>query len=401
MPGIAVARHCTPEELKGYFDRRSREYENQFKVEQLPDRRIRLTFPGTKWLFNLKVTLRVYDGQWSGAGDLDLNPTRFLALASATRDPSISPEVNSIDLMKHIGSSVVRFTLDGKDNCIPDVAVPMAVQTDWPQLLQSYASAVLATLSEIAGTLHDYDLEDRRHEPLLRLTPLHDWTLKQAEIYVEMHEPQAPLKVAAIADHGRSLANLFTVENHGRAATFGEMRIANMPAMFVNLGAEGVNLSVYAKAFDRVRVEVRYNRYPLKSCRLTRGHFSKSPDFIADIIRGVRADGVRRISKFLAGYEASRGKSSPHLLALVGLLGTITRVCKGDPGRTNRLLTLLILNNGLSRTGHQEFQDAIDVLLQSGILRQARATLRARRIDYVVSPYYGSAMQALRSLSPS
>ncbi|WP_132251343.1 hypothetical protein [Methylobacterium segetis] len=399
VPGINVSCACEHAELKAYLDRRSREYDGSFEVEQLPNRSLRVTFPANRWLFNLQITIRWQDGLWSGAGALELNTTRLFASAGDTRDLAASPEVNRIDLMRPPGLSPIRaLTLDGSDNFVPNPLVPMAIRTDWPRLTQSYAAAVLDVVTETIGTVHDLDLTSRSHEPLLRLPPFDRWTLKHAEVYAEFKEAEAPLRVAEIAEHGRSLAALFAVENHGRLPTHGMSRTGNMPAMKIGLGASGVDLSIYAKAHDRLRVEVRYTSAPLKACRLTKGDYAGSFTFVENVLAGVRGNAAARITRFLKAYVTSRGSAAPRLTALVTLLSAVSHACGTDLGLMNRVLSLLIVHNGLSRTSDERIQQIVDTLIQSGVLRQGRATLRSRRTEYLLAPHYGAAMASLRGL---
>lgn len=399
LPGINMSYACAHEDLKGYLGKRSREYEGPFEVEQLPNRSLRVTFPATRWLFNLQITISLRDGLWSGAGALELNTTRLFASVGDTRDLAASPVVNHIDLMRPPGLNLNRaLTLDGSDNFVPAPLIPMAIQTDWARLTQSYAAAVLDFVTETLGTVHDFDLAGHSHEPLMRLPPFDRWTLKHAEIYAEFKDADAPLRVAEIAEHGRSLSDLFAVENHGKLPTHGMSRTGNMPAMKIGLGAAGVDLSIYAKAHDRLRVEVRYTRVPLKACRLTKDHYSRSPAFVEDVLAGVRENAAARITRFLKAYETSRGSAAPRLTALVTLLSAVSHACGSDLGLMNRVLSLLLLHNGLSRTSDERIQPVADALIQSGFLRQSRVTLRLRRTEYILAPYYGAALTSLRAL---
>ncbi|MCK2053804.1 hypothetical protein [Methylobacterium sp. 37f] len=357
-----------------------------------------MTFPAKRWLFNLQITISLRDGMWSGAGTLELNTTRLFASVGHIRDLAASPEVNRIDLMRPIGLNLNRaLTLDGNDNFVPDHLASMAIRTDWARLTQTYAAAVLDVVAETVGTVHDLEA-GQSQDPLLRMPPFDRWTMQQAEVYVEFKEAGAPLRVADIAEHGRSMADLFAVENHGVLPTHGMSRTGNMPAMKIGLGAAKVDLSIYAKAHDRLRVEVRYTGAPLKACRLTKGHYSGSQAFIEDVLVGVRGNAAARITHFLRAYVTSRGSASPRLPALVTLLNVISQACGNDLRLMNRVLSLLIVHNGLSRTSDERIQQIADTLIQSGVLRQGRATLRARRTEYILAPYYGSALTSLRAL---
>lgn len=399
LPGINVSCACAHEDLKGYLSTRSREYEGPFEVEQLPNRSLRVTFPATRWLFNLQITISLRDGLWAGAGALELNTTRLFASVGDTRDLAASPVVNRIDLMRLPGLNLNRaLTLDGSDNFVPAPLIPMAIQTDWARLTQSYVAAVLDVVTETLGTVHDLDLAGGSHEPLMRLPPFDRWTLKHTEVYAEFKDANAPLRVAEIAEHGRSLSAHFAVENHGKLPTDEMSRTGNMPAIKIGLGAAGVDLSIYAKAHDRLRVEARYTRAPLRACRLTKDRYSGSPAFVEEVLAGVRGDAASRITRFLKAYETSRGSAAPRLTALVTLLSAVSHACGTDLGLMNRVLSLLIVHNGLSCTSDQRLQEIADTLIQSGLLRQNRATLRLRRTEYVLASYYGAALASLRAL---
>lgn len=317
LPKVGILQACDPDELTHYLHRRRDDCERLFDVERPSRRRIRIVFRGSKWLFNLQLSIGLIDGRWTGAGDLDLNPTR-LVRSVGLHHGLPTEHINVFHLMRTHEQTPLPDTLDGKDNYIPDVLVPEVIQLDWPSLVQNYAAAVLQNVAEVLGTLHDYDIYNPQHLPFVQLPSLHDWTLRYAEVYVELREPEALLQVAAISEHGRSLANLFSAENHGRVPTTSEMRVSNMPAMLIKLGAEGVDLSVYAKTFERLRVEVRYKKYPMRLCRLNRSSYPKSPAFIAQVLRDVRANAMQRTTKFLQGYDRSRGSaplSCSHLSA--------------------------------------------------------------------------------------
>ncbi len=63
-----------------------------------------------------------------------------------------------------------------------------------------------------------------------------------------------------------------------------------------------------------------------------------------------------------------------------------------------RVLTLLILNSGMSHTNDKRLQAVTDFLIRSDVLRQVDTTLRASRADYAVAPRFRATLRALKTL---
>ena len=392
--GLSVP--CDPDGLPRFLRRQGHLERSDLVVDRLPTGAIRLAFPSTSWLFRLEITLRYSDGRWSGAGSFEANATRLLANTGDRHDFSNIDEFHAAELSTSPAIRTAPETLDGKDNFVPNALLRVALNTDWCALAQVYLNSVFLAVHQVIGSVHEFN-GTPQHTPLLLMPGPHQWVLREVEFYQEFEDDNAPMRVAEIAEIARGLTSEFGVDEHG-PAIFGERRIENMPSMQLSLGRAGIHLSVYAKAFNRIRMEVRYKKYPIKACGLSRASYVNANTWFCDMLRDIQRDAVRRLDLFMSGYRSQRGGDPGSLVSLAICLPKIAEACLGEENYSYKILSLLIMNGALTGAGDARMQRVIDRLVESRVLHQVRTSPRSSTRDYPLTPRFRRSLQRLRPL---
>lgn len=256
-------------------------------------------------------------------------------------------------------------------------------------------------MHESLGTVQQFTQPGSETDPLIRLPPTHQWTLKEAEVYYEFRDVDAALKVAAISGLSRSLARTFNEYDYGdtsERAVPGVRRDTNMPSVHIGLGAENVYLAIYAKASERIRLEVRYKRYPLRACRLDRASFTSRDTFVRDVLVDIIANATRRMNRFLSAYRSHQSDWEAGLVPLVSAVSCAASSSGANLGVLNRVLALLITHGGLSRCTDPRMQAVIDALVSANILRQVETSLRPSASEFALTPLYATSFRRLREM---
>ena len=411
ISGITLRLPCNRDDLRPYLEQRRSLHDNRFTVEGPSTGKVFIRFRRSTWHFDLKITLTYLEGRWVGAGSLELNPTRLLATAGDNYDGDFASRVNEIDLLPPYPPSP-RLSLDGRKNFIPTRHLATAINCDWPTLCQSNVDAVLRVLSETIGSAQEFRHESGDFEPLVRMPPCGRWAMKEAEVYYEFRDADAPLQVAAISQVVRGLTGEFSEDAYGadqRSIVTRVARTANMPSVRiglpsvrVGLGAEDIYLAVYAKATDRVRLEVRYKRYPItRGARLPAARFASSEAPVSDMLSGLIANATRRINRFLRAYRTHTVGSEASLVRMVLALVNVAAASQSssgevDSGTLRRVMTLLIAHGGMSRSENPAIQQVIDALVLSRVLQRVDLTLRPTASEFTVSPAYSDTFRLFR-----
>lgn len=400
---VSIAPGGSSDDLFAYLQDVRAEESDLFTVERPGNnpRSLRIEFKSRRWLFGLRLNLRMDRGRWVGAGTLDLNATRMFAGLAANRAPDDDDlTVETSDLMRLLPDfDPARATLDGGDNFVPDQCLARAINLNWPRHVQNYVNAVHTVVTEFLRPARNFHRSDT-DEWLLRLPPPQDWSLKQIEIYCEVADPNALLRVNEVSANASALTSAFVERLFGSPPAVSNEQRSNMASLSFHLGAENVNLTIYAKSHDRVRVEVRYNKHPLKTCSLKRSDYSGTQG-VSRLVNDLRLNAHRRLSAFFRAYGPRARAVAPSMASLTSLLSFSAIACGNDPVLLSRVLALLTLRGGLSHDGHEAMPRVIEALLGSHVLQANRAALRARREDYVLAPEYARTMIHLRRLSSS
>ena len=176
-------------------------------------------------------------------------------------------------------------------------------------------------------------------------------------------------------------------------------RVFDASSLNVHLGAQGVQLGLYAKAHDRLRVEVRHHRNP----RPTYGARATTHEFpnytLPELVSFLRFVGERaheRASVFFGALSSQASSPSPTISHLAMFVDKLARACGGDAVLTHRVLALLVAHGRIVRAGGPEMRAAIDSLVEAGVLVRRRSTLRGTPAVHAARPAYSAILRALR-----
>ena len=160
-------------------------------------------------------------------------------------------------------------------------------------------------------------------------------------------------------------------------------------------------MGVYAKAHDRLRVEVRHRTNPRRTygARATNEEYpNRTPEQLVSFLEFVGQQAHERASVF---FDALRGRvraAPPTITRLVDLLDNISQACRGDRDLTHRMLALLVAGGRIVRTEDPQLRGAVDALVRSGVLTRTRSTRRSTPGIYMMAPSYSGTLRALQDL---
>ncbi len=97
------------------------------------------------------------------------------------------------------------------------------------------------------------------------------------------------------------------------------------------MGRKGVRLVLYAKMLDRLRVEVRFQEEPAAIAGLRSTEYDRSPNGMADLLRGTSVDAAQRLAQWISEFRESIPRGRPTTHKFVALISDLSAVCGPDP----------------------------------------------------------------------
>ena len=338
------------------------------------------------------------DGNMGGIDlELSVNPIRTLShLLDRYEYAEISDLSPTAFFEKRPSAKAKSLTLDGNDNMVANfLAFGSSLQATYVQrvaeYLRRFEANLLARLMEglcPAELGFDVRVEGRNaigENDLVRVEL--EWstlTVSQCEVCWEWHDPHALSKVHALADGAIT------------AARSTEVSFFDRPTISRELGALAVRLPlptdvtivVYAKANDRLRIEVRY---PKGVASIIEGSLAPAPRLLSDWLTALSNHASARVPwASLHALLATPPEASHDALAeLMASVADATEGCKSK--RQGLLLDLLRHGavTGTSRDGPAPYR-VLEKLAERGIVEHVRLVKRDAKQGrrYRLSPRY-------------
>ncbi|MDR3463680.1 MAG: hypothetical protein P4L76_15330 [Beijerinckiaceae bacterium] len=338
------------------------------------------------WQFGLKLYLSFVDGTWKASGSLDLNAMRLFGASGGEGLSVVDPTF----LRKE--PPTVFTTLDNNDNFVPDEHLRLATVCKWPAYFASYVDAVCSVVA------NELSHEFGRGSCFISLGTPGLWSLSAAELCFEFYVENAIEKMATIASASRALASDFAETeyalSYSTVVTHGHREWA--PFVQFGAGSKLVDEAVYAKAFDRLRLEIRYKRHPTRAIRINKSAIAGEDDYLVQLFTALSENATARANRFLKAYRRSVSGTEANLVPLVTALYQISRTMTGRLQDTNKILTQLIQHGGISHSTDPDVQSAITELVRNNVLMPSDLSLRPNRRRYILKPRYSHVFEVLR-----
>lgn len=321
---------------------------------------------------------------------LSVNPLRTLA---HLLDRFTFDEFESIPLAEFFAptddpTSALQ-TLDGRDNMVSD--------------FRAFAGSVHEKFVQRVATFHRVFERNLRTRLILEMCPPEqgyeygrrdaqspysawnedaemrlDWgglTVSQAEACWERHDPDALAKVHALADGVLSAARSPVVRTHPRTVGPSVERDLGALSVRIPLTPTGhIVLVIYAKAADRLRIEVRY----LKNLPdVVRELLPQAPRSLTDWFDAIRSDAAPRV-RWSELHGLLRPPEDATIQLLSELLQHVADVTDKAKAKRRTILQALLLHGGLTATnrdGEAPFQ-ILERLADRGVIEHLRFTRR-------------------------
>lgn len=361
------------------------------------------------------------EGRWSIKCMLEVNPIRMFAACGCDLERLRTVNVETVsELSGDLRTEIAAETYDGNDNFIPDSLVSRArrvrpaevtraaIEAAWRMMERAFVPVGSGEAQQIDDQSSFWEPDDRiaglEEAERYALPPLtfdfawDRWALKQLETQWEFQSEDALSVVDRVIARGQEIVESPRLREYDAYPSARERQRNAQSALFP-LGREGVHLAVYAKSMTRLRFEVRHNRNP----RTLYGHKPEVQALRTDrrenlflLIAHINEEATERLNAFLAELARQDIRPSPTITRLSVFLSHVANACGHTPALVQRVLSPLVRHGRISRNGPREVLDALDYLVEAGVLRRARPGRRARSDNLVLSHRFSEVVERTR-----
>jgi hypothetical protein len=365
------------------------------------------------WLFSASI---VFPGIREGQVlrnrfriEIRLNPTRFLSHHNLTAEEIRGGDAREI-LRKNEAreSEIMQLTLDRNDNLLtPD---------RWWRNGREMLDATNAYIEKVQELIEDEF--SQFSDPLPQNTDSDEgpdwdtsfeinqdnWTVNRTEIYWEYRVPSAlvnlrQLRLSLLAlfnsvetvDYGVPPPRSDPSVRRGRTRTHHNAWSIEVPLR------DGVSLMIYAKTYDRLRFEVRYqkNLRTLLNPSFRSEAVSSDYEGLFSALRVAVDDATTRVSRILPDLQEITEPEDPSFSDLATLMGILVETAEAAHISVTRLLELLCVNGAITVGNDNNLSSAVDLLVRSRVLERSRAARRQSPRRFVVADQWISTIEAL------
>ena len=346
---------------------------------------------------------------------LTINPTRFASYQSVTQNqhdnpeewiPEVNMRLSRPDEFSEVGDVTVRTryrrdALDGSDNFLPESHRNLLDDDSWMVQLRAYLNGVVEEINnEFVRAAGQSNLECnfntmRRGRRLTRLEPL--YTFSECESYLEFHPPEGVNAVQFVhnlfpllTQYRRHRVDLYDVRSNNSES------LDSSKSVSLNI-SEGIKLKVYAKTFDRVRFEFRFNL--TKCSELLHEGDSKARTTQEEeelihwiqILNSLSAELLADFFEFIQNRQQVSSEEPAYLLPFR------IREVVSDSTIAEGILTALVANGSITlRRTRDRYHRHINSLLRVGVLVRNGDDGNSCR-TFTVSEPFQHALELLRS----
>lgn len=338
------------------------------------------------WLFGGVLKLRPSpqnNEMWSVILHLDLNVTRFVQTQGIVNWTWRGARNGWAVLRDGTKNSVEaqRESLSGTDNLISAANLPDALGQDWGDITQEYVQLVLSCIDRC---LNQETTINAAGDRVIYCSFWRLWSVGQAEIYWEATGSDAVSAVRAMGDRARAIASGLDYREYVDSDVVVRTE-GNSPSLNLKIG-EQVRAAVYAKTFQRVRYEIRYDakvrsKIPVPTGQASGDDINNLSEFMDFLIEDARV----RLSRILPEMNAKAKRGYNERSALVRVLTELSSACGNNALMTYRLITLLSNNGGISVVKNDDLFPAVAYLHETKLLRRVKTKPRERIQRYRLS----------------
>jgi hypothetical protein len=371
---------------------------------------------GNDWLIKPKLHFRDDQGipSFEASGlrpclnltvHLECNPTRFRAhRGSHYRAIAAMPAAEALQVNPDARERGGNLSLDGNDNILTEAQ--WSSLGGWQRWFDLLLLKARAFIDETIQGVCDLPSEEALPNADWDVRACPDWraaVIKQAEVYFERREELAIGTVYDLAPRLMDLSEALVATEHREGVEPGAPQIGvSGNAMSLSATLRGpdsrgkrVDLVVYAKAHDRLRIEIRYigNLAQLLYRRAVRAG-DDEPDEWPATLRAYFEDAVRDAVRRLTHIEEVLNPpiaSRPATVTDIVMVTTaLMSACDNDPALFNRLMAILLVRGGVTGNTDPAVMRALQELVERGIL--ARRSIRTSGVGqlprYTLAPRY-------------
>lgn len=328
---------------------------------------------GEDWLYSATIKLswsnrlRVY---------LKINPQRFFVHNPPDRIENGRPRGGSKDRLwlNRYGPAEIQArkqTLDGQDNFICSQRLVEAQELDWPEYILDYINLIRQSL----------EAEIHKCAPrgfLLANGAIQEWTIQSAEIGWEFHANNALL---VAEDFGRHASSYF--QKHRRIMHMNEIAREHAATYYIfRADKRDIEVAVYAKTEDRLRIECRFKGNP--KTLYTEFDNEMFPRTIlgglGDMLWELRRKAAKEINPLKLAYKNYGGGGMLSRLETVQTLAALSHVTSGNQIITSHILKhLLTTGRVCERYNDPKYNQLLEDLKTRGLLKSMRKRPRLPR----------------------
>jgi hypothetical protein len=184
-----------------------------------------------------------------------------------------------------------------------------------------------------------------------------------------------------------------------RLAVARESTDRNAIAVQLNLGTQGIDAILYAKAHDRLRLEVRFGRNLRQLLpRASTANFAVNEEGLDGLLRHAVEETLPRVSRLMNRIANRANSTGNRWVFFSDLMRAVFYSVENDVQAGSRLMSMLLASQAITATGEPVIDRAIQYLVQRGVLSRPRLARRERTRRYVLEGRYRDAIRELSSL---
>lgn len=368
-----------------------------------------------RWLFDGTLSFKRDAARerhaYRGVLNLELNPSRFInhfcyengAGNVETLEAQIAELTNEEALLRSFYLPDSEMGIDGKNGS--DNLIPSQVYRNMRPALDIFDIYLERTLALIREQIEATLTRTQARGSFSFDAPLDEWSVPHAEIYQEYSVSNAIAFINGLRSFIMPLFNDVEAVEYvlNRDADYEGPDLAwqidrNAPCLKLDLGADGVKLVIYAKTFDRVRFEVRYNGNVRQLVgRIAATDLPREVSGMRRLLQSAIEDAHRRMRRVFQRLPDLDYEERCSFQVFVDFLADVAAACdeRGLKNKVPRLLSLLASNGGIDVAVNSPDERACEALRNSGVLTLPRAIRNARgRRRYGLNMRYANILRA-------
>ena len=325
------------------------------------------------------------------------------------------PSAEALRINEDAARQLRLFSLDSNDNCLIGLAHGYTSRVEWDAINRVYLGHVRQLiLSRLMSTgsfrvvpfAPDTYPRDVTSGAVVLALDWNAWTIRQVETYWEYFDENAIGRVhdlyGPLQEVSSNVEQRDTYPGEGESSvnsSSARRTTGNAPIIEVGLGNAAVRLIIYAKAMERVRLEVRHlqNFRSIYGRRATHRELPSTFDGLVDALRFVNEEARGRLNRILNLLFGAERRSEVQVHDLIDFLSELA-TSTSDRARMQTVLTELVMHGRIELHGDGSEQTALEALAESGVVERVRPLRRSRYRLYRATERFEPILRHLRAL---